>query len=78
MESRRLAALAAAPITLSLAACGQGATGNEAQAELARCMRENGVAVPTPEPGGAIRLGAARVGREELETAMRICSGGVR
>lgn len=78
MERRRLAALAAAPLSLSLAACGVGAVADEAQADLARCLRDNGVQVPTPETGGPIRLGEARVGREHLESAMRECSGGQR
>lgn len=39
----------------------------------AACMRENGVDMPDPEPGGGVRIGAPGMEPEVMERAMAAC-----
>jgi hypothetical protein len=45
----------------------------DAMLEFAQCMREHGIDMPDPEPGGGIRLNGEGVTREQMESAEAEC-----
>jgi hypothetical protein len=45
----------------------------DAMLEFAQCMREHGIDMPDPEPGGGIRLNGEGIPQEQMEAAEAAC-----
>jgi hypothetical protein len=71
-------------VALTLGACGGGSGGDpqatsaerrqDAELKFARCMRQHGIDMPDPAPGGGIRLQATPKTAAKMESAQRACN----